>query len=132
MTTITRPGDGMSKAEVALLLAFIASYDQRTIGDADVEAWHLLVRPGRWTTPYARRAVIEHATSATGERLLPGHITQRIRERREYCAKTYRHEPCPDEVRGNVDREVAWEDAQIRGHIERCMDAWARGEDGTS
>lgn len=30
----------MTRSEVALLLAKIASYDQRTIGDADVLAWH--------------------------------------------------------------------------------------------
>ena len=30
----------MNKSETAVLLAFCAAYDQRTIGDADVLAWH--------------------------------------------------------------------------------------------
>lgn len=33
----------MTKAEVARLLAMIAAFDRRTIGEADVEAWHLIL-----------------------------------------------------------------------------------------
>lgn len=33
----------MTKAEVAQLLTIIAAFDRRTIGEADVEAWHLVV-----------------------------------------------------------------------------------------
>lgn len=128
MNTPARRDDGMSKAEIALLLTFIASYDQRTIGDADVEAWHLVARPGRWTLPYARRAVVEHATEATGDRLLPGHITKRIREQRQHFAATYRHTDIPRELVGDVAAELAWEDRQRTAHVAACMDAWAGGE----
>ena len=33
----------MTKAETARLLAMIAAFDRRTIGESDVEAWHLIV-----------------------------------------------------------------------------------------
>lgn len=33
----------MTKTEVASLLALIAAFDRRTVGEADVEAWHLIV-----------------------------------------------------------------------------------------
>lgn len=33
----------MTKAEVARLLTMIAAFDRRTIGETDVEAWHLVL-----------------------------------------------------------------------------------------
>jgi hypothetical protein len=33
----------MTKTETAQLLTLVAAFDRRTIGDADVEAWHLIV-----------------------------------------------------------------------------------------
>lgn len=126
MNTPAVPDNGMTKAEIALLLSFMASYDQRTIGDADVEAWHLLARPGRWRLDYARRVVIEFATEAVGERILPGHITKRIRARREYFAGTYQHQPCPPDLFDTAE-QVEWERRQVMAHIERCMDQWAAG-----
>ena len=33
----------MTKAETATLLAMIAAFDRRTLGEADVEAWHLIL-----------------------------------------------------------------------------------------
>lgn len=33
----------MTKTETAALLTLIAAFDRRTIGEADVEAWHLIV-----------------------------------------------------------------------------------------
>jgi hypothetical protein len=33
----------MTKADIARLLALIAAFDRRTVGEADVEAWHLVL-----------------------------------------------------------------------------------------
>lgn len=118
---------GMSKAEIAMLLSFIASFDQRTLGEADVEAWYLIAGPGRWRLDYARRAVIEFVTEATEGRVLPGHITKRIRARREFFAATYAHQPCPPDVVG-VEAEVEWERRRLAAHIDAGMDAWANGD----
>lgn len=82
MTTPARIGNGMSKAEVALLLAAIAAYDQRTIGDADVEAWHAAARYANWDSGGAKRAVMAYYAEAT-RRIMPADITAGIRAHRE-------------------------------------------------
>lgn len=127
MNSPVRRDPGMTRSEVALLLAFMAAYDQRTVGDADVEAWHLVAQSGRWTLPYARRAVVEHATTATGDRLLPGHITRAIRTRREAAAASYRLQEYPVGMT-TADDQTRWQEFQRAAHITAAMDAWARGE----
>jgi hypothetical protein len=78
MTTPARIENGMSKAEVALLLATIAAYDQRTIGDADVLAWHAAAQYAKWDTDGARQAVVAYyAESRT--RIMPADVTAGIR-----------------------------------------------------
>lgn len=128
MTTVdSRRDDGLTKGDIARLLTLMASWDQRTIGDADVEAWHLAASAGRWTCPaWAARAVVEHYAEHT-ERVMPAHITRRIRERREAYARSYQHERTPDHVRG-IAAEIAWENSQLRTHIDRHMAAWASGD----
>lgn len=127
MNNPARRGQGMTHHDVALLLAFMAAYDQRTVGDADVEAWHLVAQAGRWTLPYARRAVVEHATTATGDRLLPGHITRAIRARREAASASYRLREWPQDMT-NTDEQARWQDQQRAAHVATVMDKWARGE----
>lgn len=79
MTTLARRvDDSMSKAEVAVLLAVIAAYDQRTIGDADVEAWHATARYARWDIDGARRAVVAHYANSR-QRIMPADVTAGIR-----------------------------------------------------
>lgn len=120
----------MTKADVALLLSFMAAYDQRTIGDADVEAWHMVAAPAGWTLPHARRAVVEFVTDATGDRLLPGHITRTIRERRARYTASFLSPPLPDGIR-DVGEQIAWTRAQRDAHVTSCMNRWAAGEDVT-
>lgn len=129
MTTLARRQDqGMSKRDVALLLSFMAAYDQRTIGDADVEAWHMVAVPAGWTLPYARRAVVEFVTAATGERLLPGHITKAIRDRQARYVASFLCPPLPTGMH-DTDEQTAWVRAQRAIHVADRMDRWAAGED---
>lgn len=130
MTTPARREQGMSKHDVALLLSFMAAYDQRTIGDADVEAWHMVAVPARWTLPYARRAVVEFVTSATGDRLMPGHITRAIREREAGISRTFLEPPLPRDMH-DVDDQIRWAQKQRRAYLQVHMDRWAAGEDVT-
>lgn len=81
MTVPARADTGMTKAEIALLLALMASYDQRTIGDADVEAWYATAQHARWTNDDAKRAVVAHYAEST-QRIMPADITAGIRARR--------------------------------------------------
>lgn len=127
MNTPAHRDPGMARSEVATLLALMAAYDQRTVGDADVEAFFLVAHAAGWTAPYARRAVVEHATSATGDRILPGHITRTIRTRREAAAASYRLREYPVGMTDS-DAQTRWQDAQRAAHITAVMDAWARGE----
>jgi hypothetical protein len=127
MNAPARRDPGMTKSEVALLLALMAAYDQRTVGDADVEAFHLVAHAAGWSSAYARRAVVEHATSATGDRILPGHITRTIRTRREAAAASYRLQEYPAGMT-NADEQTRWQEAQRAAHIASVMDAWARGD----
>lgn len=69
---------GMSKSEIALLLAFVAAYDQRTIGEADVEAWHLASQYANWESEAAKRAVVAHYAQSR-QRIMPGDVTAGIR-----------------------------------------------------
>lgn len=82
MTTPARTDHGMSKSDVALLLAAIAAYDQRTIGEADVEAWHAAAQYARWDLEGARRAVVAHYAEAR-QRIMPADVTAGIRAGRE-------------------------------------------------
>jgi len=69
----------LTKDAVLLILARCASFDQRTIGKADVEAWHLVI--GYMTHAEAERAVVEHY-SEESRRIWPADIVRRVEERR--------------------------------------------------
>lgn len=116
----------ITKPDVARLLAMAAAYDQRTVGRPDVDAWHLVAIAGRWTSAHAARALIEHYSTET-DRIMPAHITRRLKAQRDHFASTYRHKPAPQGVRGE-QAEVEWEREQLAQHITACMDMWAAGE----
>src|SRR5215472_3174449 len=69
----------MTKAEVARLLAVAAAFDQRTSGEEDDMAW--LAAVGDLNFGDAREAVIAHYRDST-ERIMPGHIRQRVKAMR--------------------------------------------------
>jgi hypothetical protein len=74
----------MKQSETATLLAFCAAFDQRTIGDADVLAWHeALASP--WVPNMgleeAQAAVIEHYR-ATADRIAPADVLKRVKDTR--------------------------------------------------
>ena len=120
---------GITRGETAKLLGLAAAYDQRTIGEADVEAWHAVARIGRWHAAHAVRALLEHYTTNT-ERIMPAHINRTLTQRRNDAARTYRHQPAPPEVRGQ-QAEIEWERTQVTAHIDTCLDRWAAGDHDT-
>ncbi|MCU1647579.1 MAG: hypothetical protein JWN03_7854 [Nocardia sp.] len=61
----------MNRNETADLLSVIATYDQRTIGEADVEAWFAAL--GEMHYREARDAVVEHHKTST-DRIRPVHV----------------------------------------------------------
>lgn len=73
----------MNLEEVAVVLTLIASYDQRTLGDSDVIAWHeaLLDLP----FDLSRGAVVQHHATST-DRIKPAHITQLVKAAQQDAA----------------------------------------------
>lgn len=117
----------MTKGDIARLLAVAAAFDQRTVGQADVEAWFQVGQAGGWELSYATRAVIEHY-EAESERLMPAHISRRIRERRTGYARSFLEPALPDGMH-DVDEQIHWAQKQRRAFIQARMDRWAAGED---
>lgn len=66
----------MNRSQIALLLTAIAGRDQRTIGDADVLAWHQDV--GDLAYDDALAAVTRHFREST-DRIMPAHIRRIVR-----------------------------------------------------
>ncbi|GAA2696433.1 hypothetical protein [Actinoplanes palleronii] len=66
----------MTRSEIALLLGAAAARDQRTIGDADVLAWHEDL--GDLDFSDARAALGRHFREST-DRLMPAHIRRLVR-----------------------------------------------------
>jgi hypothetical protein len=61
----------VKKSEVARVLTRAASFDQRTLGDADVDAWFQVIGDLDFAECMAK--VIEHYRSST-DRLMPAHL----------------------------------------------------------
>ncbi|MGW4633672.1 hypothetical protein [Nocardia sp. NPDC004415] len=61
----------MKKNDVARLLAIMASFDQRTVGESDILAWYSAV--GTLHYPAAQAAVIEHYRTSA-DRIRPVHV----------------------------------------------------------
>lgn len=118
----------MTKSEVARLLARCAVYDQRTVGQADVEGWHEIAVDENWTPAAAHRVVREHySRGADRRRITPAAITDRLREAQRKAADSFVD---PDAIEGESGREyVERKRTLMREHIARVMDAWVtKGE----
>lgn len=119
----------ITKEEIGSLLLFVSAFDNRTIGRADVEAWHSVAAEGRWPSfEVARRAVVKHQSKRPDDRIRPGHVSEIIREVREFAARVFRQPPIPDDVRGAEQRD-AWVNEQYRTWIAEYMAAWAAGDE---
>ncbi|MET7795729.1 hypothetical protein [Streptomyces decoyicus] len=66
----------MTLAETAELLAIAAGLDQRTIGDADVQAWQMVLSDIPF--PNAATALRDHYRQTT-RRVMPADIVQRVK-----------------------------------------------------
>lgn len=69
----------ISRREVGQLLALAAAFDQRTVGTADVEAWHQIAQDHDWRLDTARQAITAHYGDRT-ERVMPAHITRYVQD----------------------------------------------------
>lgn len=111
----------MNHSEVAKLLALAASRDQRTVGDADVLAWHEDLEDLDFAD--AREALRRHFREST-DRLMPAHIRRLVREiraeRRRVAAKA-----APRELPGRFEHDEERDERKGRGvaKVRALLDA---------
>lgn len=79
----------MTRAEVAMLLSAAAGRDQRTIGEADVMAWHEDI--GDLNYADSREALVRHYRNST-DRVMPAHIRRLVKAIREERGRVEAHE----------------------------------------
>ena len=70
----------MNKSDIVDVLSFVVAGDRRTVGDADVEMWFLVM--GDVPKDFALHAVVAHRRDYPGTWLEPGHIVQRWKDHR--------------------------------------------------
>lgn len=117
-------GTDVSKAQAALLLTLAAAYDQRTIGEADVEAWHAAAVDHRWTANAARRVIRDHyGQGADRPRLEAPAITDQIRAIRRRAAASFEDPVIPD---GQPTADYPeWYRGLRDAHCDALVQAWA-------
>lgn len=109
----------MKKSEAALILAAAAARDLRTVGEADVLAWHEDLED--ITYPEAREALKRYYRDNT-DRIMPAHIRQLVRILRDEQRRVSGHE-----VRALPSRfeDDATRDSRLASGAERCRQALA-------
>jgi hypothetical protein len=117
----------MNNSEIAKLLALAASRDQRTVGDADVLAWHEDI--GDLDFDDAREALRRHFREST-DRLMPAHIRRLVRtireERRRLEAKAAPRQ-LPGRFETDTDRDArkARGMAKVRAVLDTLAGKWS-------
>lgn len=121
----------MTPDETIDLLTLIATFDQRTVGESDVAAWHTIATECHWTYPLVRRAVLEHHKRGGDKpRIRPGHITDAIDGARALIRKQVfsRDLVPPKELADDPRAELEWRRRHIADVTDRALSAWANGE----
>lgn len=118
----------MTPDEVFDLLTFCAVFDQRTVGEADVEGWLFVAELEGWTWPLAHRAVVEHyRAGADKRRITPAHISDQIRHVRVLARRATLHQPIdpPRELCDKPRAEIAWRRSYAPAVVHRAVAEWA-------
>ena len=121
----------MNPDEVIDLLTLIAAYDQRTVGESDVQAWHAIATEAGWTFPLARRAIIEHHTrGADRPRIRPAHITDALDALRTTIRRTVLRADLtpPRELADDPLAEIEWRHKTLDRATQAALNAWAHGQ----
>lgn len=94
----------MRPSETATLLAMIAAYDRRTVGEADVAAWHAELEP--YDLAAAAAAVRDYYRTSR-DWLMPADLVRLIRAAR--AARIPELVPLPPIEPDDVTRYLAWQ-----------------------
>ena len=112
----------LTRDQVVSLLQVAAAYDNRNLGQANIHAWHDAADRERWAFDDAVMAIKAHYAEST-DYLLPAHVTQRIRGKRQEpprAAEAIGELPAappadPERIRTYVDavaRRLGWQRVQ--------------------
>lgn len=104
----------MTPAETAKLLAKASAFDQRTVGTADVAAWHEVLADVDFTD--ALVAVSRHYAEHV-ERLMPAHVRAHVKTIRAQRRAVEHHEVLA--LPGRFDPDPG-RDARIARGLSRC------------
>lgn len=118
----------MNRNETIDLLTLIAGFDQRTVGEGDVAAWHVVADEEGWTWSLARRAAINyHKRGGDKPRIKPAHITDAIDAARADIRRTVLRTDLtpPRELADDPQAEIAWRRDYVRHATEVALAAWA-------
>lgn len=85
----------MNRAETAILLALCTSFDRRTVGEADVRAWHAVL--GDVDHKQAEAAVFAHYAESR-DWIMPADIRQHVRTTRRAAAADIQGPGLPAEI----------------------------------
>lgn len=85
----------MTPSQVAELLTMASAFDRRTVGEADVIAWHLVLKDVDYAQ--AQAAVAAHY-SDTRDWIMPADIRQRVRRTRDTQAADIQGPGLPAEI----------------------------------
>ncbi|MEV1331153.1 hypothetical protein AB0J20_16425 [Micromonospora costi] len=109
----------MKKSEVALILAAAAARDLRTVGEADVLAWHEDLEDVSY--PESREALKRYYRDHT-DRIMPAHIRQLVRIIRDEQRRQNAHEvrALPSRFEDDHTR-----DQRVASGAEMCRQALA-------
>lgn len=119
----------MHRTEIVDLLSLIATYDQRTVGQADVEAWFTIAEMAGWSFPLAQRAVAEyHVRGGDKPRIKPGHITDALDRVREAVRRNILNVELlpPLELADDPRAEIEWRRDEIKRIKQGALDEWAQ------
>lgn len=118
----------MKRSEVAALLTMMAAYDRRTIGEADVIAWHAAL-DGHVTPGIAREAITRHYRRSS-DWLDPARLLTAAREiRRERIATAGQ----PDYPPGlTYAEELNWRAAWLRAVLDQHDDPTGEADRATN
>lgn len=75
----------ITRNQIIDLLTTASAYDRRTVGEGDIAAWSEVARRAGWSFAAAQDAIHAHYAEGPGW-LMPGHITQRIKQARRQPA----------------------------------------------
>lgn len=117
----------MNKSEIAVMLAMIAAFDQRTTGEVDIAAWQAVADVEHWAWPQVRRAVINFHRTKHSYRMQPADVVEELNTVRKAAARKLLKTDLtpPRHMADDVRAEITWRRNIARQVVDEAMEFWA-------